>query len=180
MTGGWWAVIAASATLLVGLYLSGLAGRLHRLHLRVEAAAASLDAQLARRAVAALETATSGLLDVASSVLIAQAAHAAQSAGPSDRERAESELSQSLRATLDGGALAAAGSAPGEGELDALVATSQRVVLARRFYNDAVAATIRLRRHRLVRYLRLAGSAPMPRTFEMDDEPLTGTANEPS
>jgi len=179
VTGGWWAVIAASTTLLVGLYLSGLAGRLHRLHLRVEAAAASLDAQLARRAVAALETATSGLLDVASSVLIAQAAHAAQSAGPADREGAESELSQSLRATLDGGALAA-GSAPGEGELGALVATSQRVVLARRFYNDAVAATIRLRRQRLVRYLRLAGSAPMPRTFEMDDEPLTGAVTGPS
>ena len=47
----------------------------------------------------------------------------------------------------------------------------QRVVLARRFYNDAVRTTQVIRRRRLVRWLRLAGTAPFPESFEMDDHP---------
>ena len=44
-----------------------------------------------------------------------------------------------------------------------------RVQLARRFHNVAVAKTQRVRRKLLVRGLRLAGHAPMPRTIEIDD-----------
>jgi hypothetical protein len=43
------------------------------------------------------------------------------------------------------------------------------VFLARKFYNDAVAATIAARRRWLARVLRLAGNAPMPEFFEIDD-----------
>ena len=43
--------------------------------------------------------------------------------------------------------------------------------MARRFHNDAVRAARALRRHRTVRWLRLAGHAPFPLAFEMDDEP---------
>ena len=46
-----------------------------------------------------------------------------------------------------------------------------RVLLARRFHNDAVRATLRLRRRRLVRWFRLAGTAEWPRAFEIDDAP---------
>jgi hypothetical protein len=43
--------------------------------------------------------------------------------------------------------------------------------MARRFHNDAVGAARRLREHRKVRWFRLAGHAPFPMAFEMDDEP---------
>jgi hypothetical protein len=43
--------------------------------------------------------------------------------------------------------------------------------MARRFHNDAVRAARAVRDHRVVRWLRLAGHAPFPLAFEMDDEP---------
>jgi hypothetical protein len=169
----WWVVVLVTAVVLFGLYLRGLAGRLDRLHVRVEAAAEALDAQLVRRSAAVLETATCGLLDPASSMLLAEAAHAAQVAERPQREEVESALTHALRATLDGPEVSEvmASGGPGQEVLADLAEACHRVVLARRFHNDAAAATFRLRRQRVVRYLRLAGSAPMPRTFEMDDLP---------
>jgi hypothetical protein len=43
--------------------------------------------------------------------------------------------------------------------------------MARRFHNDAVIATRAVRRKRLVRWFGLSGRAPLPTSFEMDDEP---------
>jgi hypothetical protein len=89
-----------------------------------------------------------------------------------DRSQLESDLTAALREVLDdphevalmvtdeaGGAL-----------LDDLSAAWYRMQLARRFHNDAVALTRSARRAPLVRLLRLAGSAPEPVTFELDDE----------
>src|SRR5260370_41974436 len=84
---------------LVGFYVSWRATRLDRLHARAEAARASVDAALARRSAVALELAASGLLDPATSLLIAGAAHDARAAGEPD-ERAESDLTRALRAAL--------------------------------------------------------------------------------
>ena len=58
----------------VAWYLSYSAARLDRLHAKVEGAMSALDAQLIRRAEAALELANSGVLDPASALLIADAA----------------------------------------------------------------------------------------------------------
>ena len=55
--------------------------------------------------------------------------------------------------------------------MSALSVACGRVVLARRFYNDAVSTTLVIRRRRLVRWLRLAGTAALPSPFEMDDHP---------
>ena len=41
--------------------------------------------------------------------------------------------------------------------------------LARRFYNDAVRDTAALRNRRLPRLMRLHGSRPLPRYFDIDD-----------
>jgi hypothetical protein len=57
-----------------------------------------------------------------------------------------------------------------------LVEASKRVELARRFYNDAVRATLALRRHRLVRWLHLAGHAPLPQPVDFDDRRPPGLA----
>jgi hypothetical protein len=164
-------LLVLAFVVLMAWYLSWTASRLDRLHGRVEAARATLDAQLLRRASAAQDLATSGLLDPASSVLLVDAAEAARAADGEARELAESDLTRALRAALaDGASVDAVRAAPGgEQLLDNLTAASQRVALARRFHNDAVRATRAIRRKRTVRYLRLAGHAPIPPTIEIDD-----------
>ena len=163
----------AVAVVLVGWYLSWTAGRLDRLHARIDAARAALDAQLLRRSSAAQELATSTLLDPASSILLYQAAHAARTVAEERREVAESDLSQALRAVFAEPEQAAElVTLPGgdEAVLD-LRAATRRVPMARRFHNDSVRAARAVRRHRIVRLCRLAGHAPFPQAFEMDDEP---------
>ena len=92
-------IVIIVAAILVGVYVSWRAGRLDRLHARVEAARAALDAALVRRSSISLELAASGLLDPATSLLIAGAAHDARAAGEPN-ERAESDLTRALRAAL--------------------------------------------------------------------------------
>ncbi|SCD54850.1 Uncharacterized conserved protein [Streptomyces sp. SolWspMP-sol7th] len=166
-------VWAGLALLLIAVYLSWTAGRLDRLHARIDATRAGLDAQLLRRVSVAQELATSGLLDPAASLVLYEAAFAARQAEEEQREVAESELSQALRAVLgDAEDIAAVREAPGgEAALQELAEAVRRVPMARRFHNDAVRAARSLRRHRTVRWFRLAGHAPFPMAFEMDDEP---------
>ncbi|MBF4137516.1 MULTISPECIES: hypothetical protein [Streptomyces] len=168
----------AVALLAIGVYLSWTAGRLDRLHARIDAARAALDAQLLRRASVAQELATAGVLDPAASIVLYEAAHAARQADEEGREVAESELSQALRAVFgDASQVDAVRQAPGGTEAaDELGAAVRRVPMARRFHNDAVRAARALRRHRTVRWLRLAGHAPFPLAFEMDDEPPAALA----
>ncbi|MEU3355591.1 hypothetical protein [Streptomyces sp. NPDC037389] len=163
----------AAALVVIGVYLSWTAGRLDRLHSRIDAARAALDAQLLRRASVAQELATAGILDPAASMVMYQAAHAARQAEEEHREVAESELSQALRAVFaEVPQVEAVRQAPGgEESLAELTQAVRRVPMARRFHNDAVRAARALRRHRKVRWFRLAGHAPFPMAFEMDDEP---------
>ena len=159
---------------LLAWYLSFSASRLDRLHHRVEGARGALDAQLVRRAEAAVELAASGYLDPASGLLVAGAAAEALEAGENGehhRERAESDLTRALRMALDDETAQALRADPvAAGLLDRLAAGCHRVRLARRFHNDAVTDACRVRRKRVVRWARLAGRAPEPRTFEMDDD----------
>jgi hypothetical protein len=169
-----WVVVIVLALALVGAYLGWTAGRVDRMQGRVEAARSALDAALQRRSAVALEIAVAGLLDPASAVLLADSAHRARSAPTRTREQAESDLSRALVAALDS-ADAPAPTEPG-GASDAsgalyleLAEAARRVQLARRFYNDAVRASVALRRHRLVRWFRLAGHARLPRPADFDD-----------
>lgn len=94
-----------------------------------------------------------------------------EAAGPEDREAAESELSRTLRIVLDDEdeVLELRATPLGHDLLDALAATWYRVQLSRRFHNEAVAQTQRVRRKPAVRLLRLHGHAPVPHTVEIDD-----------
>jgi hypothetical protein len=174
-------LIGLAVGVLVLWYLSWTAARLDRLHARVEGARYALDAQLLRRSTLALELATSGLLNPASGVLVAGAAHEASAAELDERELAESNLSRALRAALEEPetVTALAGDPRGAELLGELDAAAKRVQLARRFYNDAVRATRAVRRKRAVRYFRLAGRAPKPQFFETDDGPPAGLADRP-
>src|SRR5579863_7703077 len=92
-------LLIAAAAVLLAVYVSWRAGRLDRLHARLEAARAALDAALLRRTCVAVELASSGLLDPATSILLAGAAHDTR-AGRRPREQAESDLSRALRAAF--------------------------------------------------------------------------------
>jgi hypothetical protein len=162
-------VIIAAVLLFLGVYVSWRAGRLDRMHTRLEAAQAALDVTLVRRSSVALELASSGLLDPATSLLLAEAAHNARG-GPSS-ELAQSNLSRALRAAFaQPGFRASLTGKDGADELLAEVeAAAQQVFVARTFYNNAVAVTREARGKPLVRLLRLAGNAGLPEFFEMDD-----------
>ena len=151
---------------LLGFYLSWRATRLDRLHHRVETARAALDAALLRRAAAVLDLAADPGLDPDTARSLAEAANSARRAGEVERELAESELSRVLRAAPD-----PPGAGPSRGRLDEVTVAARGVSLARVFHNDAVSDTRRARRSRLVRLLRLAGTAALPDYFEMDDRP---------
>ncbi|MBP2580902.1 hypothetical protein J3A78_001380 [Streptomyces sp. PvR006] len=174
-----WTVVAL---ILIGVYLSWTAGRLDRLHSRIDAARAALDAQLLRRASVTQELATSGVLDPAASIVLYEAAHAARQAEEDHREVAESELSQALRVVFgEPEQVELVRAAPGgEEAAEELAASVRRVPMARRFHNDAVRAARALRRHRTVRWFRLAGHAPFPLAFEMDDEAPVALADRPA
>ncbi len=215
MTAEMWAdgtvvLVVVGVVLLLAWLVWVQASRLDRLHRKVGASRAVVEAQLVRRAGVAAELATSGQLDPASSVLVGEAAWAALTAGgaggdvPSsgllppdlraflgtsaaarglDRGQVESELTATLDEVLDEPEEVAALTADPVGErlLGELAAAWYRVQLARRFHNEAVAQTQRVRRGALVRLLRLAGHAPEPRTLELDDAwprglPLPGEA----
>jgi hypothetical protein len=177
---GWLAILLALLVVL-GWYLSSSAGRLDRLHHRVESSRAALDTQLVRRAAAAVETAQ--LLDPSSGLLLADTAAEALAAGEGADggfggarralgwEDAENELSRALHASLDDPGYVARlrSQAVTSDALDVLAQACERVQLARRFHNDAVAQAQRVRRKRVVRWARLAGRAEMPEMFEIDD-----------
>ncbi|MGH8891716.1 MAG: hypothetical protein ACRDWY_00160 [Actinomycetes bacterium] len=162
--------------LVVAWYLTFSATRLDRLHARLEGARSALDAQLVRRASVALQIAAAGRLDPATGLLLADAAHEAREADGSDqpsREMAESDLTRALAAAFaEQGTVADLEADPvGREMLRELSAACLRVQLARRFLNDVVRAARVVRRKRVVRYLRLAGHAEWPQTFEMSDTP---------
>lgn len=171
----WWLIVLfVIVVLLFGLYLSMTAGRLDRLHQRIDTSELALDALLLRRSAVALELATSGLMDPASAIVVAEAAHGARTAADDDaldRAHVESALTQALVIALEEPEELELirGSDVGRQLLAELDAACRRVELGRRFLNDAVRACRAVRGQVLVRALRLAGHAPLPMTWEMDD-----------
>jgi hypothetical protein len=167
-------VLAVLALVLWGFYVSWRASRLDRLHNRVEAARTALDLALVRRASAATELASSGQLDPATSLLLADAVRRARQADQAERDLAESDLTRALRATLgDPDFREELIGDDGAAELVAEVeAAAQQVFIARKFYNDLAGRTIDARRRPLAHVLHLSGSAKQPAFFDMDDEIL--------
>jgi hypothetical protein len=165
-------VLVVLALVLWGFYVSWRASRLDRLHNRVEAARTALDLALVRRSSAAAELASSGLLDPATSLLLADAVRRVRQAGLAERDLAESDLTRALRATLGEPGLRAELAAD-EGAEDLVTeveAAAHQVFIARKFYNDVAGRTIDARRRPLARVLRLSGTARQPEFFDMDDE----------
>jgi hypothetical protein len=163
-----WVAVAAIVVVAVTRYATWAAGRLDRLHARLDASAAAMDAQLRLRSEAALRFAgTPALPAMVADALRAAAGHAlSQATLDHRREVAESALSRSVRYAVGG--LGEADRPAAEELLDA----ATRASFARRFHNDAVRDVLVVRRRRVVRLLHLAGRAPRPAYFEIDDAVL--------
>lgn len=170
---GWIALILVLIAFVVWR-LSALAGRIDRMHHRIDLARGALDAALLRRARAVEAVSTSDLIDPASALVLAGAASNSWDVDPLDpveRGIVESEMSRDLRAVFDDPQEVEAlrSSRLGRDLVDDLASACTQVTMSRRFLNDGVQAARLLRSGRLVRLFHLAGGAPQPMTFEMDD-----------
>ncbi|RRQ28868.1 NUDIX domain-containing protein [Rhodococcus sp. Eu-32] len=157
----------AAVILVVGLWAYGTANRLDRLHVRTDLAWQSLDAALARRAVVARAVSAATRARPVESRKLASLADVAERADRVHRENAENALSV---------ALAAVDSTDLPPQLVAELADAEaRVLIARRFHNDAVRDTLALRTTRPVRVLHLGGTAPLPAYFEIVERSASAT-----
>jgi hypothetical protein len=162
-----WLSLAVLVAVMLTLWVTFTLTRLDRLHARVDAAQAALDAQLVRRAAALMhvaESPDSGVPD-AERRRFDDLATAALATPADDHERqvVENLVGRALIELTDG---------PTALRPDAdeeLREAAARVLIARRFYNDAVRDTRALRRGRMPRLLRLAGRRELPQFFDIDD-----------
>jgi hypothetical protein len=151
-------------------YLTFLARRLDRLHQRVDNTWANLDVLLQKRAAVALEIAHSDIADPASSMLLTGAAYQARDAAIKNRSNAESGLSGALGLLLeDSQHLATAADSQLLTELSAL---TDKIRVAIALHTDAVNRSQMLRSKYVVKSFRLAGSAPLPVTYEFEADVL--------
>ncbi|MEN3224287.1 NUDIX hydrolase [Mycolicibacterium porcinum] len=162
-----WLVITAVALLVVLLLIGGwayqTANRLDRLHVRYDLSWQALDSALARRAVVARAVAVDAYAGAPAGKRLAALADVAERASRPAREAAENDLSAALAAVDPAGL-----PVPLVAEL---ADAEARVLLARRFHNDAVRDTLALRERRFVRLLRLGGTAALPTYFEIVERP---------
>jgi 8-oxo-dGTP pyrophosphatase MutT (NUDIX family) len=153
-------VIALVVVLAVfGSWAYQTANRLDRLNVRYDLSWQALDGALARRAVVARAVAIDAYGGAPEGRRLAALADAAERAPRQARENAENELSAAL-AVVDPASLPA-------GLIAELADAEARLLLARRFHNDAVRDTLALAERRLVRAFRLGGTAALPSYFEI-------------
>lgn len=156
-------LVVVAVLLLVGGWAYQTANRLDRLHVRYDLSWQALDGALARRAVVARAVALDAYAGAPAGKRLAALADAAERAPRAAREGAENELSAAL-ATVDKSGLPPA-------LIAELADAEARVLLARRFHNDAVRDTLALRERPAVRALRLGGTAALPSYFEIAEAP---------
>lgn len=151
-------------------YLSFTATRLDRLHHRVETSWANLDVLLQKRAAVALEIAHSDIADPASSMLLTAAAYQARDANIQNRSQAESGLSGALGLLLEDSEHLA--TKADNALLTELSALTDKIRVAIAIHTDAVARTQMVRGKFVVKAFRLAGTAPLPITYEFETDVL--------
>lgn len=161
-----WGILGLGLLILVLAWVALNVHRLDRLDDRVSSTRSALDAQLVRRSAAALEVTENGFGSGSRGRGLHRVARVALNAGTEEREAAENELGRVLRDA--GTELAVAAAAPARAEL---LATCEKVVLARRFYNDAVRDLRQLRGQRMPRLFRLGADRELPFYFDIDDRP---------
>ena len=163
-------LLYAVLALLAFWYLSFSASRLDRLHHRVETSWATLDSLLQRRAAIALEIARSAITDPATSLLLTASAYQARSADIEDRSSAESVLSGAL-----GMMLLERESIVSENDqvlLHELEQLTDKIKVSIAIHVEAVTRTQLIRSKIVFRLFRLAGTAPLPVTYEFEADAI--------
>jgi 8-oxo-dGTP pyrophosphatase MutT (NUDIX family) len=162
-----WLIVAIAVFVgllaVLGAWAYQTANRLDRLHVRYDLSWQALDGALARRAVVTRAVAIDAYGGASQGRRLAALADAAEGAPRQARESNENELSAAL-AIVDPASLPA-------GLIAELADAEARVVLARRFHNDAVRDTLALAERRLVRLFHLGGTAALPSYFEIVERP---------
>jgi 8-oxo-dGTP pyrophosphatase MutT (NUDIX family) len=158
-------VLTAVLVLVVAAAVWGIrtAQRLDRLNVRYDLSWQALDGALARRAVVARAVAIDAYSDSPEGRRLTALADAAERAPRQQREACENELSAAL-AMVDPASLPT-------GLVAELADAEARVLLGRRFHNDAVRDTLALAERRMVRVFRLGGTASLPGYFEIAERP---------
>lgn len=151
-------------------YLSFLATRLDRLHHRVETSWANLDSLLQRRAAIAIEIARSEIADPASSLLLTFAAHQARDASVKDRSQAETGLTGALGILLE--TSLTTGGAIEKDLMRELAELNEKIKVAIALHVESVNRSQLIRSRWVIRTFRLAGSAPLPVTYEFEADVL--------
>jgi hypothetical protein len=163
----WVVVTVVAVVVVIATYVTWAATRVDRLHARAAAAYAALDAQSLRRASAAEEWGRSrGVVEVQI------AAKAVVGAHPDEREAAENALTRTLRSAATSGDEVRAAPVSAAVSLDAVQDASRRLALARQVHTDLVRDALAVRRHPVVRLLRLARRHSEPRFFDIDEPAL--------
>ena len=160
-----WLVLAVVVAVLLTAWITFTLTRLDRLHARVDAARASLDAQLVRRVAAVVQVVESGetSLPAADRARYQELARTAINAQDDERQPAENRVGRAvIELVEDRSDVSPAAAAE-------LAEAAARVLIARRFYNDAVRDTRALRESRMPRLLHMAAQRPLPQFFDIDD-----------
>jgi hypothetical protein len=161
-------VLAVLLAILLTTWVTITLTRLDRLHARVDAAQAALDAQLVRRAAALqhlAEMPNSGMPPEAAAEL-ARLTRSALALPLTERQAVENQLGRTITE------LAAVRHQLPDEAVHELSEAATRVLIARRFFNDAVRDTRTLRARRMPRLLHLAGRRELPLFFDIDDSSL--------
>ena len=163
-------VLFAVFAVLTFWYLSFSAGRLDRLHHRVETSWATLDSLLQRRAAIALEIARSAITDPATALLLTASAYQARSADIEYRSSAESVLSGALGMMLAERESIVAQS--DQALLHELEQLTDKIKVAISIHVESVTRTQLIREKLVFRIFRLAGKAPLPVTYEFEADAI--------
>jgi hypothetical protein len=163
-----WLIAAVFVAILLTLWVTLTLTRLDRLHARVDAAQSALDAQLVRRAAALLQLAErpDSHLDPEQAGELsgtARAALAVRQWQDSDRRTVENQVGRAIAGLQEDRPRLPADA------VTELAEAATRVMIARRFFNDAVRDTRTLRARRMPRLLHLAGRRELPLFFDIDD-----------
>ena len=163
-------ILFVSLATLIFWYLSFSASRLDRLHHRVETSWATLDSLLQRRAAIALDVARSSITDPATSLLLTASAYQARGADIEDRSSAESVLSGALGMMLAERESIVAKS--DQALLHELEQLTDKIKVAISIHVESVTRTQLIRSKLVFRLFRLAGTAPLPVTYEFEADAI--------
>lgn len=154
-------------------FLSYQAGRLDRLHHRIEVTELALHGQLLRRGGIVAELAGVPGIDPALAVLWGTAAHeslVSPETALSKWTQAEDELANVLLMTLSDHEEVEEIRSNQHASLllDELLQVSERIKMSHQFHSDAVRDCLEIRSQLLVRVFRLAGRAKLPVPVDLD------------